>query len=145
MAMKKTNFKQLAVLGIAGGMLLASQSQVNAESNSEVVLAGQNGCGANSCSHKSQHVQPNNMLSDSNKELMQDMSRKTPSQKIISEGEFRSQLDDKGKRIYSTLDPEGKELALKLANQQGAEKNANDAVRDAAKQMAERRDQNNKS
>lgn len=141
--MKNSNFKQLALLGMAGGLLLASQSQASAEviSSSDKILASNNGCGANSCGRKGQHAQPDSMLStDSDKTMMQDLEhKKSTNQKAMTESEFLSHLNDEGKGTYASLDAEGKALALKLANEQRPGQNANDAVKTAARQMADKR------
>ena len=133
------NFKQLALLGMAGGLLIASQTPVQAEvmTDSEVILAGQNGC--SSCGSKPpqrKHIQPDQMLSESDTQLMKDTSRKqiVDSPNAMKESDLLPQLSENSKTTYQTLDVEGKAAALKLA----AEQNPNEAVKVAAKQMAER-------
>lgn len=139
--MKNSNFKQLALLGMTGGLLLASQSQANADviSNAGVILAS-NRCGANGCGTKSeQHVQPDSMTS-TNSAMMQDMEHKQASApKAMTESDLLDQLNDEGKKAYAALDAEGKALALRLANQQSPGQNKNDAVKAAARQMADKR------
>lgn len=133
------NFKQLALLGMAGGLLIASQAPVQAEvmTDSEILLAGQGGCAScNSQKAPQKHIQPDNMLSESDTQLMKDTSRKqgATSPHAMKESDLLPQLSENGKGTYQTLDVEGKALALKLA----AEQNPNEAVKIAAKQMAER-------
>lgn len=142
--MKKTDFKKMALLGMTGGMLLSSQAQVSAEvATNEVILA--HSCGANSCNSKrSPQTQPTshscaakaaNPTADSDKA----MPTMTTGYKTMTESDLMAHLNDEGKKTYAALDAEGKALALKLANEQAPGQNKNDAVKSAAKQMAEKR------
>lgn len=151
--MQKHDLKKLALMGLTGGVLLSAQGVMADEQASTTVAASygaNNGCGgANNGS--------------------------VPTQvKILTEDQLLLQLNDEGKRVYLSLDPKGKALALKMANQsckgqndckgQGSCKNAdnacagqnackgkspegfrdkNQAVKAAAKVMANKRGQAN--
>lgn len=77
--MKKLNFKKLALLGLASGLVM-----------------GAAGCESNA-----------------NADTEQTAEQKTP----MTEADLMKQLNSEGKKTYQSLDPEGKALALKLANQ----------------------------
>lgn len=137
--MKKHNFTQMAILGMVGGILLTGQAAVHADAieSTETHIAG-NGC--QTCGNKrsqNTHTQPDSMIGDSDKQLMNDMSRKptTDTSAPMKENDFLLQLNEDGKKTYQSLDAEGKAMALKLAAQQ----NPNNAVKTAAKQMADRK------
>lgn len=52
--MDKSDFKKMALMGMAGGMLLVSQSPVNAEAANNVGVMMAQSCGAHSCSGQPQ-------------------------------------------------------------------------------------------
>lgn len=89
---KKTNLKKIALMGMAGGALIA-QSQVAA-------------------------AQPQNDYRGSQYYTADAMdSSMQNSNKTMTEQDLLSQLNSEGKSTYQSLDQEGKALALKLANQ----------------------------
>jgi hypothetical protein len=92
--MKKTNLKKLALMGIAG--VLMAQAQGNA--------AQQNG----SYNGSNQYVAAMDSMQSSSK---------------MSESDLLQKLSPEGKATYQSLSKEGKDLALKLANQSCQGKN----------------------
>lgn len=169
---KKFDFKKLAFMGITGGVMLAqgtacgeeSESLDNSYSGQGVLIAGHN-CGAGACGGMKKNynscgaptgggnnyngcgAKTNNgcgarrgYLSEADSPMGQDEGRGMTAR--ISESELVSQLNDEGKMTYNSLSPEGKALALKLANEgQNGEpmKDKNEAVKLAAKKMSEKR------
>lgn len=146
--MDKSNFKKLALMGMAGGMLLSSQAPISAGEGLEstTLLAGghcggKNGCGGsnrgyqgsscgasrgscggakNSCGGSRNSCAVFN-TADANDSMQQQQQRS--SGRIMTENELMSQLNDDGKATYRGLDAEGKALALKLASQDCKGKN----------------------
>ena len=128
--MDKSKLKKLAVLGMAGGMLLSTQAGVeaaNIDTTTDTFLA-HNGCGANSCSGKpkspqnrenscNQRASCNGYTADSDRVVQHVHGNK------LNESELLNKLDGEGKKTYNSLDAEGKALALKLANQECSGKN----------------------
>lgn len=133
--MKKNDFKKMALLGMTGGMLLSSQTPVSAQvaDSSGIILA--HSCGSGSCNNKrscggqnqqsqpathscAQH-NPNRYTADSDREV----SAMTTGHRILTESELKSQLNSDTKRVFDGMSPEGKALALKLANQDCKGKN----------------------
>lgn len=95
---KKTNLKKIALMGITGGILMA-QAQANA--------AQQNG----------------NFYNGSQYYTADESNSRGESSSAVSEASFLSQLSQESKAVYQNLSREGKELALKLANQSCKGKN----------------------
>ena len=127
--MDKSKFKKLAVMGMAGGLLLSAQAgveAVNIDTTTDTFLA-HNGCGNGSCGSKPKPPQNNGgcnerskcngYTADSDRVVQQAHGSK------LTESELLNKLDGEGKRTYQSLDAEGKALALKLANQDCKGKN----------------------
>lgn len=167
--MDKSKFKKLAVMGMAGGLLLSAQSQVNATDIDAIeTVVAHSSCGNGTCSGKKapQDRHGDNSYSADSDRPVQYANGK----KAMNEAELMSKLDSEGKRTYQSLDAEGKALALKLASQECKGKNdcaglnacdtsentcagkgsckgkspssfkdKNDAVKVASKKMAEKR------
>lgn len=140
--MDKSNFKKMALMGMASGMLLASQSPVNAETSNNVGVMMAHSCGSgcggsrgqqqgyhgggggscnsyrggNGCS--SYKNSPNYVAENDDRNYSQS------SQETLTESDLESQLNSEGKAIFRGLDPQGKALALKLATQSCKGKNA---------------------
>lgn len=104
--MKKCDFKKLAILGLAGGLLLTNQID-----------------GADATQNKYP------IKYSSAKSKGSEAGRRAPSrsrvrpQKQMNESDLLSQLSKQGRALYSSLTPEGKKLALELANQSCEGKN----------------------
>lgn len=114
--MDKKDFKKLALLGLAGGVVLASQGTVQANQgtlsdNQGVVLAA--GCGAKGCNNET-GIKPSragkNFIADA------DEAAKADAGQLMTEDQLMSQLNDQGKQQYKSLTPEGKAMAIKLAS-----------------------------
>lgn len=123
--MDKSNFKKLALLGLAGGLLISTQTNANenVESNtgSEIFLAagcGAHGCGGSSNKNTQYTAEADRGTMDQQKGAMQKDMQKSMSHsaKPMSENELMSQLNANGKTKYQSLDAEGKALAQKLAS-----------------------------
>lgn len=131
--MKKKDLKKIALLGIAGGCMLASQGAVQADdANSEIlpnVIAA--GCGAHGCNHgtPSSSGSSRGYVAEADENMMADSGQ------MMTEDQLMSQLSDQGKQIYNGLSPQGKSLALKLASK-SAFRDKNMAVRAAAQKEA---------
>lgn len=122
--MDKLNFKKLALMGMAGGLLVSAQTNANesvdTNNTSEIFLAAgcNNGCGSKA-SRNTQYTadaergtldqQRTNVQRDMQKNMSQNSS------KSLTESELSSQLNANGKTAYQSLDAEGKALAQKLA------------------------------
>lgn len=144
--MDKSNFKKMAMMGLAGGLMLTSQSAVNAEvinsDSSQVSLAAQ-GCGSKcsgsqyrqgSCGGSSRpRGMGSNYTADASTDEQQQMNQQ---KRMMSESEFTSQLSGEAKSMYMSMDADGKALAMKFANE-GMDKNQ--AVKMAQKKMIEKR------
>ncbi len=148
--MEKTNFKKMALMGMVGGLVVAAQSPIGAETvvNSETYLAGSgcgggHGCGSSGSLPGYYHrSQARSGCGSSNRQYTADADTDTQNQmmasKTMSEKDLMSGLNDQGKSQYQSLSPEGKALALKIASDNPT-KDKNDIVRDAARQMAQKR------
>lgn len=177
--MKRCDMKQLALMGLMGGCLLAStQGSANEErrdgretrgnENQEVYLAascGSSGSPANSgCNGRNQPSYPNgnngpsgscgghngpryssdsgcnsrsrpNTYSNYRSSGHYVAENDTP-QEMPAQQDFENNLNPQAKAMYQNLSDEGKALAIRLANQNN---DPNEAVKQAAKQMAEKR------
>lgn len=166
--MEKSNFKKMALMGMAGGMLLASQSPISADNagTAGTYLAG--GCGGKGggCGgykggsadnlptyyHQPQQ-QPQSPQSrgscGSKRGYTADASSETQTQanyngynsnsRPLTEAELLSQLNEQGRATYQSLTPEGRALALTYANQGTPSTDKNESVKLAAQKMSERR------
>src|SRR5437867_1336137 len=126
--MKKDNFKKMALMGMATGMLFAAQAPVEAHNDQATHLAaGKSSCGQrSSCGQKSR-----------SQGYVADMSEMdTQYGKSPQDKEFMKSLDEEGRMLYLGLDQEGRSMAQKYA-EQGKDKN--ESVREAAKRMADKR------
>lgn len=142
--MHNSNFKKLALMGMVGGALIAAQSPAVAdESAASKNVSGHSGCGASGCSHKSSN---SGCGANSGKGFTADASTDTnmAGRKMLTETELLNRLNDSTRAQYSSLSPEGKALALKLASSDQY-KDKNDAVKEAAKQMANKSQSVNKN
>ena len=145
--MDKSNFKKLALMGMTGGMLIASQSPAHAEtisSEAQTVLSAS--CGAGSCGTHSSPKQKNpssagcggqnapkagcgsrrpdrSYTADAQADVQSQYQQHQQFGGKMTEGDLLSQLNDEGKAIYRGLDAEGRSLALKLASQDCKAKN----------------------
>lgn len=115
--MDKSKLKKLALMGMAGGLLVASQVSLEA-TEATTVLA--HTCGAGSCASGQNHG--NRLTAEASMQ-----------QKNMSEKELLSQLNDQTRALYNSLDTDGKALAMKNA-QSGQFSDKNQAVRAAADQ-----------
>jgi hypothetical protein len=126
--MKQRDFKAMALLGLAGGLMLTSKASGNTDSSPDYFLAsatqkakcpGKNGC-------------PGKLTADRDK----NSSQQPPSTKddydpndsnmgyhLFTEDELLLELNDEGTRMYESLSPEGKQLVLKVASMRCAKTN----------------------
>lgn len=118
--MKKKNLKKLALFGIAGGVIVSSQGNVQAgqDINSDAfagLLAA--GCGAHGCNHTPPSGSGSRgMVAITDDGAQQDGQDYSSSGQLMTEDQLMSQLNDQGKQMYNSLSPEGKALAIKLAS-----------------------------
>lgn len=117
---KNIDFKKLAIMGITGGVMLASQGSVSAHetsanSSGEILLAG-HGCGSGSCQSKTSNSR--GYIADADTDTDDDKAMQSDSSNVMTEKSLMDQLSPEGQKMYSQLSPQGKALALKLANQQ---------------------------
>lgn len=121
--MEKPNFKKIALLGMAGGMLIVSQAPVAANTTDETgtMLAK---CGSKSCGgYRANQQGFNNNTAYENPSDSRTTTTTTTTKKTMSETELMSQLNSEGKSTYQNLSSEGKALAMKLAYQDCKGKN----------------------
>lgn len=98
--MKHRDFKHLAWLGVLGGLILTSEKSVEAaESNPYKLTAARDK--QNTPASKNDSYDPN----DSN-----------AGYHLYTEDELLLELNDEGTKLYESLSPEGKQLALKVAS-----------------------------
>jgi hypothetical protein len=114
---KKTELKKLALLGLAGGVILSSQAVVfadDSESNDDKGTLLAAGCGAKGCAHNT----PSKGNNNTNKNFIADAdeSFNTNSSQLMTEQQLKGQLNEQGKQQYNSLSPEGKATAVKLAS-----------------------------
>lgn len=129
--MDKSNFKKLALLGMAGGLLLGSAAPLAAESTEVEATILAKSCGSG-CSG-------GRRTADAQDTVQQQKSGSYYSSgRMMTENELMSQLNEDGKSLYRGLDADGKAQALKLASQPEY-KDKNEAVRAASRQMADKR------
>lgn len=173
--MQKAKFKKLALMGITGGIILAAQAPASLESSTDVGCTLAAGCGKH-CRGASKQIAESCGSRSSPQEQYRtytaeaDVSVQKQSSKQLSEGELMNQLKPETQAVFKGMSPEGKALALKLANQTckgkndckglnscqtadstcagrgsckgtspGPFKDKNEAVKIAAKKMAEKR------
>lgn len=136
--MKKKDFKKLAAMGIAAGLMVTSsaQAQDNADAASEKdILAGAyaaGGCGHSGCAHSTPSSRSSYYIADSDTYMKDDSG-----QMMMTDDQFMNQLtDEDAKRMYKNMSPEGKAMAMKMASMY---KDYNMAVKMAAQKMQEKR------
>lgn len=116
--MKKKDLKKLALFGITGGLMVASQGTVKADApegeNSSDVLTGlmAASCGSHTCSsYGGCGNTRGGIIADADEDTKSDDSGQ-----VMTEDQLMSQLNDQGKQMYKSLNPEGKAMAIKLAS-----------------------------
>lgn len=149
--MDKHNFKKIALMGLAGGMLLAAQAPVAAHVavETETTVAGCGGAGSCSGSQR-----PRGSSCSASRGTS---GEKRPNRSFIAEGEttqtrtlteseLLSKLNAEGKAVYQGLSPEGKALVMRMVNESckggsacNGYKDVNELVKSAARKMAEKR------
>ena len=96
--MKKHDLTKLAIMGIAGGLLITGQAQADddkGELDVSTIIAQKGSCaGPGGCAGMKDNGAP----------------------KELAERDLWNQLNEEGRNIYETLDAEGRKLALQLAN-----------------------------
>jgi hypothetical protein len=99
--MKKQDFIKLAVMGISSGLLITNQInsplQANEQPTESNGCGGKSGCNGNEDTYESDHG--------------------NIGFHILSEDELLLELNEKGEKLYLTLNEEGKDLARKVASQ----------------------------
>jgi hypothetical protein len=141
--MKKSDLKNLAIMGITGGLMISAQGSATEQhagvSDSHQYLAqhscgGHGGCGGKGNGdsntkgngNRSMHMHQNG--ADSHKNGM------------MAEGELYQKLDARHRAMYNAMSPEGKQLARKLAGQSKSSfEDKNQAVEVANSRMQEKR------
>lgn len=146
--------KKIALLGLAAGLMLASNAQAmeaTADQGNHFIASS---CGAGSCSgqknkgYTADRARPSNYTAEENIYSDQTLRTDTPSNlprndasssDMVSETELLSAVDDQSKAEYSRLDSDGKMLARKLAAQPQYSNGKSQAIREATKRMAEKK------
>lgn len=140
--MKKVNYKKLALLGITGGLLMASQVIVAADiamSGQGTMLAG--GCGGGKCGgfNPTRNASTDDVKTStpSSPTAAPQVPQTLPNQKgqiaentvikkeistsshkgTMSEADLIKSINQDSRDTFNSLSPEGKALALELANQ----------------------------
>ncbi len=133
--MKKQDLKKLALMGITGGLLLGSQA-ANADQDSAMEMdninqmiagksgqgcGGPSGCGGTTNGKNGNNNGKNgnansNGRNGNNNNAMPHGGR-VANEKYMDDEALMKQLNPQMKKTYENLSPEGKALALKLANQ----------------------------
>lgn len=140
--MKKVNYKKLALLGITGGLLMASQAIVAADvsmSAQGTLLAG--GCGGGKCggftpakntstddikapapssptaAPQVPQTLPNQKGQIADNTVIHKDSTTVPHKGTMTEADLIKSVNPSSRETYQSLSPEGKALALQLANQ----------------------------
>lgn len=141
-------FKKLALMGLvlAAGAAQAETAAATTETSTTVARGGCGGAGKSCNGYAScSQYRPGNETADAyqnpNQNPNQQMNPQT--QRMLTEGELVTQLNDEGKQIWTRLTPQGKALALRFASQEnqinwqgqfiGPFRNKNDAVKAAAR------------
>lgn len=91
--MEKQNFVKMAALGLSSGLLIATQIEGS-------LFAGEQPAGSNDTKDFSYEKDQGNL-----------------GYHLLSEDELLGELNEKGEKLYTSLSPEGKELARKVASQ----------------------------
>lgn len=122
--MKKRSFKQLALLGLAAGLLSTKQTEaaISSEENSSYdALAFKKCKGAGGCPgmKKSSTLAENDTRVKKNVE--EDEDAKDPNggnlgYHLMTEDELLLELNNEGAKLYNSLTPEGKLLAREVAS-----------------------------
>lgn len=151
--MDKTNFKKFALMGMAGGMLVASQTPVEANAadllsdTSHIVVA--HSCGGGKCGAPPQQTPSNRGIGSSKNytaydtdttqqrrtSTYQDSTNRDASNRQMTESEFLSKLNPDTKKQYQNLSSEAKAEALRLAPSYS---DKNQAVKVAAQKTSDR-------
>lgn len=119
--MKKKDLKKMALLGLAGGVMMTTQGTVQADESGAgpeelpgLMAAKSCGSGCGGHYHGCGQGQGSNgqqrMIADA------DEYTKDNSGQLMTEDQLMSQLNEQGKQLYKSLNPEGKALAIKLAS-----------------------------
>ncbi|MBA3956959.1 MAG: hypothetical protein H0X51_00995 [Parachlamydiaceae bacterium] len=136
--MSKPNFKKVALMGMASGMLLASQTLAAHSGSGTTVAAGSCGSkcgGSNRSTNTRDYTGPtshgcggassnstgcgghNRNGGNTRNYTADEPTVISTTKKAMTESELRAQLNAETKTVFDNLSPEGKALALKLANQ----------------------------
>jgi len=99
--MKKRSFKSLAVLGVSSGLCLLSTLHGQDVLNEEIESV--------------EGEDPVDTI-DGVEDAAYDPNEENEGYYIMSENELLLYLNQKGRKLYNSLSPEGKELALKVAS-----------------------------
>ncbi|MFQ5728939.1 MAG: hypothetical protein ACE5GN_01080 [Waddliaceae bacterium] len=137
--MMKRNCKRLALIGIASGFMLAIQMQAHATFSDEHSVLGSYDmlaalswtCRSGGCGHRSGPSEHSHG-SYQGSEVRQESVNVTTDYDTVDPNAFYKQLDTEGRRLYDSLNNDGKQLAVRLSKQYV---NKNQAVREAVKQM----------
>lgn len=109
--MKKNDLKKLALLGIAGGVLMTQGTVQANETHNQINISSliAHSCGPTSCSHKG-GSSGSRMIAEA------DESTRTSAAELMTDDQLRSQLNEQGKQTFDSLNSEGKKMAIKLAS-----------------------------
>ena len=99
--MNKNDLKKLALLGLAGGMIISQNVYADDKNDKKLTQVNQG-----KVDYK------NKSLDD----IINDVSSGNLQYHLMSEEELLEELDANGKRIYDSLTPEGKKLAIDTAS-----------------------------
>ena len=136
--MKKREFKTLALMGLTSGLLLSSQASANqglsdqglllAASTQKAKCPGKNGCpgitASRDNSSKTAYQDPSKASTKSSDNSNSDGANGSNlGYHLMTEDELLLELNDEGSRMYKSLSPEGKRLALEVASMRCAKTN----------------------
>lgn len=125
--MKKINFRKIALLGIATGLVLSAQSALaqDAKNSSTRYFMVAKGCPGKCPAKKAskgllaerETKSGNDVVDTSYTAEMQQANEGNMNYKLMTEDELLLELNDQGAKLYNSLTPEGKELARAVASQ----------------------------
>ena len=110
--MKRREFKTLALMGLASGLLLSNEASATQGKLQNLSAINNNSTKIAFQSSKSSNNNSNEDPNDSNLGYH-----------MMTEDELQLELNDQGNKMYNSLSPQGKKLALQVASMRCAKTN----------------------
>lgn len=121
--MKKREFKTLALMGLTSGLLLSSDANANQGKIESGQLLASYSYKARGSSSNIAYQDPSKSKATDNNSGDDNPNDSNLGYHLMTEDELILELNDDGSRMYKSLSPEGKKLALQVASMRCAKTN----------------------